>query len=286
MFDALKLASHGKDSTLRVPTLGGKSTGDVKQVRREVCFKMDTRTSEPSAARLALSASALHELIFIHVRAHVSAYKKGVGGCTQPSVLFFFLFLPRHLQACSLSFKSPRLLSRGGNTRLVICPIGCCLHLSLAVRSVSHRNGEHSGIFSVKSTCFLKVWIREPLRFQSIPVLSFTEKLWVILRSEVARYNQIGQSCIAAVGGLHVKNCHAEVSTTVDQSHECDVDVKITIRYILSSLWNSKHVFVFLGVFCPLRDVLCAFARCLQGSAPHPWSHVDCQINKALSVHK
>lgn len=140
MFDALKLASHGKDSTLRVPTLGGKSTGDVKRVRREVCFKMDTRTSEPSAARLALSASAPHELIFIHVRAHVSAYKKkGAGGCTQPSVLFFFRFLPRHLQASSLSFKSPQLLSRGGNTRLVICPIGCCLRLSRAVRPVSHK---------------------------------------------------------------------------------------------------------------------------------------------------
>lgn len=92
MFDALKLASHGKDSTLRVPTLGGKSTGDVKQVRREVCFKMDTRTSEPSAARLALSASALHELIFIHVRAHVSAYKKGVGGVHTTLRSFLFSF--------------------------------------------------------------------------------------------------------------------------------------------------------------------------------------------------
>lgn len=27
-------------------------------------------------------------------------------------------------------------------------------------------------------------------------------------------------------------------------------------------------------------DILCVFARCLEGSAPHPWSHVDCQINK------
>lgn len=31
------------------------------------------------------------------------------------------------------------------------------------------------------------------------------EELWVTLRSEVARYNQIGQSCVAAVRGLHVR---------------------------------------------------------------------------------
>lgn len=37
-------------------------------------------------------------------------------------------------------------------------------------------------------------------------LLGHREKQGVIMRREVARYNQIGQSSIAAVGGLYVEN--------------------------------------------------------------------------------
>lgn len=216
--------------------------------------------------------------------------------CSTPSGLHFILHFSSMLlkwwwQQSSCCVSGSRGL-RTAYTRLVIFTEKTSSFWHLLGHLLSFTDAVRNG-----DTCLLKLLIKERRGGAWTPLCVFsnichwmekcrpaTEKLEAVLRREVARYSQIGQSSVAAVAGLDVENVTPCLNAPVDlsKSHmwcRCIIINQCNMSCLLLKKCKNDWFFFFFLERVGVEGILCVFARCLEGSAPHPWSHVDCQIN-------